>query len=122
MQRTVKRNVLAVLATAVLSMALLAGPAAAQPVVTGGLVNVTVADITVEELIEIGDVTVEDLIDVHDVGIIAQVQVPIGIAANVCPNVNAAVLAQDLVQTGEAGCIADADSAADSRAFQRFPR
>jgi hypothetical protein len=50
-----------------------AGPAAAQPVVTGGLVNITVTDVLNDNQVN--------------------VQVPIGIAANVC-GVQANVLAQ----------------------------
>jgi hypothetical protein len=51
----------------------LAGPASAQPVVTGGLINVTAIDV----------------IDIQDV----VVQVPVGVAANVCNVSVAAVLA-----------------------------
>ena len=50
-----------------------AGPAAAQPVVTGGLVNITIVDAV-------------DLTNVN-------VQVPVGIAANVC-GVQANVIAR----------------------------
>ena len=49
-----------------------AGPAAAQPVITGGLVNITVTDVLNDNQVN--------------------VQVPIGIAANVC-GVQANVLA-----------------------------
>ncbi len=53
----------------------LAAPAGAAPVVTGGLVNVTLADV----------------VDVNNNQVIAQV--PIGVAANVCNVSVAAVLA-----------------------------
>ena len=77
--RSRKSRVSAVLATAALSVGLVAAPAAqAQPVVTGGLVNVTVVD-----LID------GDVLSNNNVG----VGVAAGIAANVCDvDVNAAVL------------------------------
>lgn len=56
-----------------------AGPAAAQPVVTGGLVNITVVDVLNNNQVS--------------------VQVPIGIAAAVC-NVQANVLARGNRQAG----------------------
>jgi hypothetical protein len=95
---------LAVASTA--AFGLMAAPAAAQPVVTGGLVNVNISDIDLA------------LLNHLDIDVAAQVAVPIGIAANVCPTVNAAVLAQDLVQDGEAEC--DAENVTDSRQFLRY--
>ena len=100
---------------------LTAAPANAQ-VGQAGLVNVGVAtgdiDVTVlNDLIDIGVLNVSDLVDVENVMVVAQV--PIGIAANVCPGVNAAVLGQ-ANQGGGIACVADAESAADSRAFQRL--
>lgn len=80
----------------------LGGSAVAQPIITGGLVNVTVVDV----------------LDIEGNQVV--VQLPIGIAANVCPQVNAAVLAQELVQTGAADCEADAQSIAESQAALRF--
>src|ERR671918_2136098 len=66
-----------------------AAPASAQPpLVTGGLINVTVNDVNVG------------------------VQVPIGIAANVC-DVNAAVLVAAIHDEGDATCDATATSTAD---------
>jgi hypothetical protein len=41
------------------------------------------------------------------------VQVPIGIAAQVCPAVNAAVIAQDFQGTDEVVCIIDQETAAE---------
>ncbi len=60
----------------------LAGPAAAQPVVTGGLVNVTVTNVLNHNQVN--------------------VQVPIGVAANVC-GVSAAVLLA-VAATGPVNC------------------
>ena len=77
--RSRKSRVSAVLATAAISMGLVAAPAAqAQPVITGGIVNVTVVD-----------VIDGDVLSNNNVG----VGVAAGIAANVCGvDVNAAVL------------------------------
>ena len=47
------------------------------------------------------------------------VQVPIGVAANVC-DVNAAVLVAAIHDEGSATCEADADSQADSRQIARI--
>jgi hypothetical protein len=74
----------------------LAAPASAQPVVTGGLINVTAVD----------------LVDVEDV----IVQVPVGVAANVCNVSVAAVLAA--AEQGNAAC--DADNNQLPVAFQPF--
>lgn len=74
----------------VASVALAAGatmattaPAQAQPLVTGGLVNVTVTD------------SLNDVIDVRDVN----VGVALALAANVC-GTTVAVVAQDLASDG----------------------
>ena len=72
--RRAKLCVAGLLTTGALVAGVGAGPASAQPVVTGGLVNVTLVDV----------------VDVNNNQVIAQV--PIGVAANVC-GVNAAVLA-----------------------------
>lgn len=97
-----KTRIAAVATSSLMTMGIAAVPAAAQPVVTGGLVNVTIVD----------------LLDVEGNQVV--VQAPIGIAANVCPTVSAAVLAQDFAQTGEAECEATQESIADSEAFNRF--
>ena len=69
-----------------LTVAMLAMPASAQPVVIGGgLVNVNVSGNTI--------------------------QVPIGVAANVC-DVNAAVLVQEFEDNGTADCDATVESIA----------
>ena len=70
-----------------------AAAASAQPVVTGGLVNVTIIDFA--------DVNVEDV----------TVQLPVAVAANVC-DVNAAVLLAAIEDTGTAECDATATSRA----------
>jgi hypothetical protein len=72
----------------------IAGPAAAQPVVTGGLVNVTIID----------------AIDVDR----TTVQLPIAVAANVC-GVDVDILAQAIRDTGTANCEARAGSRAGNR-------
>ena len=70
----------------------LAAPAqAAGPVVTGGLVNVTIVD-----AVDISRVTV---------------QLPISVAANVC-DVDIDILALDLSEDGDANCEAEATSRA----------
>jgi hypothetical protein len=70
-------------------------PAVAQQ--QEGLINVNVSDI--------------------DVGVIANVQVPVAIAANVC-GVAVNVLAEQL--PGDVECEADAESAAANEQFMRF--
>ena len=89
-----KRIAASVGAAAVLAVGV-AGPAAAQPniVISQGLVNVTVTDVlNNNEVI---------------------VQVPVGVAANVC-DVNAAVLLAAIEDTGSAACDATADSQASA--------
>jgi hypothetical protein len=81
------------------AMALTVGISSTASAQQSGLVNVNVEDV--------------------DLGVIAQVQVPIGIAANVC-NVGANVLAADIDQDGEAECTADAETVANNRAIQPF--
>ena len=87
-----KRNrsrLAALLAATALSLGAAAAPAMAQgPLVTGGLVNVTITDV-----LSGNQVTV---------------QVPIGVAANVC-GVQANVLAADVRQNGSAQCTASSD-------------
>ena len=83
-------------ATAALAMGgsmLTAAPAQAAPVVTGGLVNVTVTDV-------IDDVTVV----VSDINV--GVGAALGVAANIC-DVSVGVLARQL-KTGGATCTSDA--------------
>lgn len=86
-----RARIAAVLATGAASVGAAAAPASAEPlvVVGGGLVNVQVTDV-------LNNVTV---------------QVPVGIAANVC-DVNAAVLVQEFADTGTSTCTATAESTA----------
>ena len=76
------RRILALLSVMALMVAALAMPAAAQPIFTGGLVNVNIEDVTV--------------------------QVPVGVAANLC-DINANVLAAQIANTGSATCDAAVD-------------
>ena len=85
-------------ATGLMAVGIAAPTASAQPVVTGGLINVTLVD----------------TIDLTN----TSVQVPIGIAANVC-DVNAAVLLAAVRDQGSAKCDADADSIAFARQHAR---
>lgn len=87
------RRFAAALAVGAMSAGAVAGPAvAASPVVTGGLVNVTIVD-----AVDISRVTV---------------QLPIGVAANVC-NVDVSVLSAQLANTGTAACNAVAGAQAN---------
>lgn len=93
----VRKLVASLFASGLLAVGL-AAPASAQPVVTGGLINVTLVDV----------------LSGNEVA----VQVPIGIAANVC-DVNAAVLLAAVRDTGAADCESDADSIAFALQHQR---
>lgn len=94
MIQSLKRRVAVTCATGALAVAgVAAAPAAAAPVFTGGLVKVTLVDV----------------LDVNNNQV--QIQVPIGVAANLC-DINAAVLVQEFQDTGTADC----DSTATSRA------
>ena len=89
MKRTMRR-IAALSAAGALSVGLAAAPAAqAQPIITGGLVNVTIVD----------------AVDVEDV----VVQVPVAAAVNIC-DVDVQVLVADLADDGEANCTATATS------------
>jgi hypothetical protein len=89
-----KKVLIAPCSVALLGLAM-AFPATAQQ--QEGLVNVNVSDV--------------------DVGVIANVQVPVAIAANVC-GVAVNVLAEQL--PGDVECEADAESAAENTQFMRF--
>ena len=82
-----RKGLAVMLATSAVGVAVPAGSASAAPVVTGGLVNVTITDVLSQNQV------------------IAQV--PIGVAATVC-DVNAAVLAAQR-KTGGAECTATSD-------------
>ncbi len=70
----------------------IAAPANAQPVVTGGLVNITVVDLIDGDVLSNNNVAVG---------------VALGVAANIC-DVNVNVLAVQLRNDGGATCTADA--------------
>ena len=86
-------------------------PAYAQ-VNANNLVNVNISNVTV--IAEL-----EEIISDNNVVIPAQIQVPIGVAANVCPDVTAAVLAQQIKDTGSATCNAEQASQALARQIVR---
>ena len=108
------RKMMAIAATA----ALFASPAIAQQ--QGGLVNVNVSDISVDLERVISDNNINAQIPVG-----AVVQVPIGIAANVC-NVSAAVLARQAADAAPCDATnetaSDAELASVARAMQRQQR
>ncbi len=85
------RRMIALISVAAMMLAMSAMPAMAAPVFTGGLINVTVTDV-------VEDVTV---------------QVPVGVAANLC-DINAAVLVAEFNDTGAADCTATAESKASN--------
>jgi hypothetical protein len=97
MRRT-KKLIVSLFATGLLAAGVSIPSASAAPVITGGLVNVTLVDVLSHDEIA--------------------VQVPIGIAANVC-DVSAAVLLAEVRDTGEATCDATADSIAFAEQHQR---
>jgi hypothetical protein len=76
-----------------------------------GLVNVSLGDVVLQQIAQDLNVNVADLAD------ITNVQVPVGIAANVC-NVAANVLAQQKNE-GTATCDAQTSSQALAQAVQR---
>lgn len=86
------------------ALAAAASPAVAQNVdVSGGLVDVTIQDVNV-----LNDSLNENEIEIlnnNNIAVPIEIQVPIGIAANVC-GIAANVLAADLRQDGEADCTA----------------
>lgn len=98
-----------------LGTASIAVPAASQIQVPQGLVNVTVGDVILQDILT--DVEIDAL---NDLELITdnqiQVQVPIGIAANVC-NVSAAVLAKQAA--GAAPCDAESGSEALAQAIRK---
>lgn len=92
----IRRSLATVGAAGALAVAPLgvAAPAQAAPVVTGGLVNVTIVD-----AVDISRVTV---------------QLPVAVAANVC-DVDVAILLAAIQDTGTANCTATAGSRANNR-------
>ena len=95
MLKSRRSRLAAVLATSALSLGVAASPASAQPLVVagGGLVNVSVTDVANNNTVT--------------------VQVPVGVAANLC-DINAAVLVQEFRDTGTASCEATPDTKASN--------
>ncbi len=87
------RRILSLFAVTALMVALMAAPAMAAPVFTGGLVNVTLVDV----------------VDINN----NTVQVPLSVAANVC-DVNIAALLGAIEDNGNATCTATSDAVADA--------
>ena len=108
------RNKMMMAAALAICTAGLSAPGAAQLTQQGGLVNVTVGDVILEDIltdVEINALNDLDLLNDNQI----QVQVPIGIAANVC-NVSAAVLGR----SGAAGtCTAESGSQALANQIRR---
>jgi hypothetical protein len=94
----VKKVTAALFSTGILAAGIAVPSAGAAPVVTGGLINVTLVDVLSHDEIA--------------------VQVPVGIAANVC-DVNAAVLLAAVRDTGSSTCEATAESIAWAQQHQR---
>ncbi len=92
--RSIRKLAVGLCAGSALTLGAWTAPVAAQPVVTGGLVNVTIVDFL--------DVNVQDVV----------VQIPVSAAANVC-DINAAVLLAAIVDTGTASCTATSSSHAN---------
>lgn len=94
----------------VAALAAAATPAVAQNVnVGGGLVDVTVQDVNV--LNDSLNANQIEILNNNNVAVPINVQLPIGIAANVC-GIAANVLAADLKQDGSAECTATSGSSA----------
>lgn len=83
-------------------------PALAQVNLSQGLVDVTIQDVSILNNFLNND----QIALLNGLSVPVTVQVPIGVAANVCPNVNAALLAQKLKQGGTATCDAKSGSKA----------
>ena len=92
-------------AAALAASGMVAAQAAAQVTVgdTGGLVNVTITDTNV--LNNSLNANELELLNNNNVAVPVSIQVPIGIAANLC-GVAANVLVADLKQDGQADCTA----------------
>lgn len=76
-----------------------------------GLVNVSLGDVVLQQIANDLNVEVSDLADLN-----GAIQVPVGVAANVC-NVSAAVLAQQAADADP--CVAQNSSQALSQAVQK---
>lgn len=106
-----KTALVAALALGSMSMSV---PAAAQLTQQGGLVNVTITDVSILNNF-LNDSQVALL---NNVAVPITVAVPVGVAANVCPNVAANVLAA-AAQRGEATCTATNGSRALAQSVVR---
>lgn len=89
------------------------GVASAQQTDVGGSQGLVVVDISNVR------VDIADVLDVEENQIPVTVQVPVGVAANVCPNVDANVLAQDFRGSQDTACQAQSTSQALNKAVQR---
>ncbi len=98
-----------------LGTATFAVPAAAQVQLPAGLVNVTVGNVILQDILTDVEITALNDLDILNDNQI-QVQVPVGIAANVC-NVSAAVLAKQAA--GAAPCDAESGSTALAQAIRK---
>jgi hypothetical protein len=108
------RNLSIMAAALVLGTTTTAIPAAAQVQVPAGLVNVTVGNVILQDILTGVEINALNDLDVLNNNQI-QVQVPVGIAANVC-NVSAAVLGR----AGSAGtCEAKSGSQALAQAIRK---
>lgn len=96
--------------TAVAACTLAATPAVAQNVdLSGGLVDVTIQDVSI--LNNSLNKNQVEILKNNNISVPITVQVPIGIAANVC-GIAANVLVADLKQDGKAECTATSSSRA----------
>lgn len=85
----VRKLMASLFASGLLAVGLAAPTASAQPVITGGLINITLTNVLQN----------------------VSVQVPVGVAANVC-DTNVAALFAQIEDTGSATCEADSDAIA----------
>lgn len=106
---------LMIAASLALGSAAVAMPATAQVQVPAGLVNVTVGNVILNDILTGVEINALNDLDVLNDNQI-QVQVPIGIAATVC-NVSAAVLAKQAA--GAAPCEAKSGSQALAQAIRK---
>ena len=99
--RSVKKFTATTFATAIMAAGIMVPTAGAQPVISGGLVNIQIVDVLNENEVN--------------------VQVPIGVAANIAANVcvgelQVGVLASQLARGGTVECLAETG---DSMVLQR---
>jgi hypothetical protein len=97
-----------------LGTASLAMPASAQVQVPAGLVNVTVGNVILEDILTDVEITALNDLDILNNNQI-QVQVPIGVAANVC-GISAAVIGKS---TSNPVCTAESGSQALAQAIRK---